>query len=839
MTASTDGRGRHEGRVPHAKDVFCSIPAAGDDRKLTKERSVETVRKRAACAYHRGIFHRAQTAAVARRDRLNNTVSLPPRDLLMPNEHNAPSIQGLFGLVVACLLLTSAAVAATAPASDDSMLEEVVVSANRLGDESVQKIPMAISVLSPADLDSKGLSGVSDFLRSLPSVNMQSQSPGENSIEMRGLVTDEVDPTNSQTRSLVAVYLDDAAISQQGFNPDLHVYDLERIEVIRGPQGTLYGAGSMAGTIRLITKKPDTKSFSGDADASVSTTDHGGTNYSIRGVLNLPLIDDKLAARLAAYRSDDSGYIDNIQLNEQRANPTYATQARLAVRWLPLDSLTVDISATFARLNALGRNSVYPQLGPYTYESLTPEQFSDYFKLYNITADWDISFAQLISSTSYVQRHIEENESFQFLTEALLTPGYQLPTANSNVNDIHDFQEELRLVSPADQRFRWIVGTYFERQSRFYPQDIPTANFDSVFGSLIGDPTFNSQTLYGTPTPNDIFYGTISLTEKQFALFGEATYAITPKVDLTLGARYFSFKDDFNLYFTGVAGAIAPGVPDTGSGEQKSSGANPRGVLSYKATDSVMIFGEAARGFRYGGVNEPAPTVFCGADLAAIGLKQSPVSFGPDNLWSYTLGEKGKFAEGRLLLNVDGFYIDWRDVQTVHDLNCGYYFTQNKGRVTSQGAELEMRMKVTSALTLGLVGSFTDATANGPIENLGAADGARVPYFPRTIVTVSANYVIPVQRGKILLATDYTYRSDAFTQFSPMNPQYLQIPSSNMLNASIGYDTGKWSISLYGTNLTDDRLVSGADNFYPQVQPGPQQFWGRPRTVGLHFHVGF
>src|ERR1700735_232586 len=237
-----------------------------------------------------------------------------------------------FAALAAAAMLAGSSFAA---ASDNLALQEIVVSATRVGDESVQKIPMAISVVSPAALDSKGLGSISDFVGELPSVNMQSVSPGENTIEMRGLVTSEINPTNSQQRSLVALYLDDSSIGQEGFNPDLHVYDLERVEVIRGPQGTLYGAGSMAGTIRLITKKPDPTAFLGDADLSVSQTQHGGTNTSIRGMVNLPLIDDKLAARLVLYRSDDSGYIDNVELGRRDANPAYATQGRLAVRWLP------------------------------------------------------------------------------------------------------------------------------------------------------------------------------------------------------------------------------------------------------------------------------------------------------------------------------------------------------------------------------------------------------------------------------------------------------------------------------------------------------------------------
>ena len=765
--------------------------------------------------------------------RATNRVALPPASTL------AVAVLAAAGLT-AGTLWSSRACADAAAAGDNLALQEIVVSANRLGDESVQKIPMAISVISPAALDAKGLSGISDFVGQLPSVNMQSVSPGENVIDMRGLVTNEVDPTNAQERSLVALYLDDSSIGLEGFNPDLHVYDLERVEVIRGPQGTLYGAGSMAGTIRLITKKPDPTAFLGDADLSVSQTQHGGTNTSIRGMVNLPLIDDKLAARLVLYRSDDSGYIDNVELGRRDANPAYATQGRLAVRWLPSDTFTLDVSALFARLNAQGRNTVYPQLGAYTYESLTPEPLSDDFKLYNVTADWDLSFAHLISSSSYTQRKIAEDASFESLDEYLITPGVRLPAGNVDENDLHEFQQELRLVSRPDQPLRWIAGAYFERDSRFYPQNLVSPGFDSAFGAEIGDPTFNSQSAYGTPAPDTPFYGTINLVERQFALFGEATYSILPRLDLTLGARYFNFKDDFDLYFTGVAGAIAPGEPDTGNGQQRSTGVNPRGVLTFKVNDQVIVYGEAARGFRYGGVNEPAPVIFCANDLEALGLKESPPSFGPDHLWSYTLGEKGTFAEGRWTMNVDAFYIDWDDVQTQHLLTCGYSFAQNAGKITSQGLEWDSKVRATSALTLGLSGSYTDATADGPIVNLGASSGDRAPFFPRNIVTASADYDIPLPQGKIEISADYTYRSRAFTDFSPAAFDYTVIPSSVVLNGSIGYVTDRWSLSVFGTNLTNNHLVSIVDvNTNGPFQPGNLEYWGRPRTIGVHAHVKF
>jgi len=756
-----------------------------------------------------------------------------------------PKLAGIVSALSTVVMMSSSTLAATPASSDkpadnqDLALQEITVTANRVGAESLQKIPMAISAIAPADLDSKNLSGLSDFVGELPSVNMQSTSPGVNVISMRGLSTNVVNTSNLQNASLVGMYLDDASIAQEGLNPDLHVYDLERVEVLRGPQGTLYGAGSMAGTIRLITKKPDLNSFLGDADVSVSGTKGGGTNSSERGMINLPLVENRLAARLTLYRGNDSGYIDNIELQQHNANAAYSTQGRLVVRWLPIDTLTVDASATLARLNAVGINSVYPQLGDYKFASPAPQRFTDYFKLYNVTADWDLAFAHLISSSSYTLRDTVEQQSSPII-EALITPGANLPESARNESDFHDFQEELRLVSRPDQALRWIAGAYYERQSRNFVQPFDDPGFDAVFGERIGVPNFSSQAVYGTPAPDQPFFGIERTLEKQFALFGEATYSIFPKLDLTLGARYFHFKDSYFQSFTGVGGAIAPGVPNTGSGDQTASGVTPRAVLSYTVTDHVMVFGEASKGFRYGGVNSIVPPSLCAGALQAIGLTASPESFGPDHLWSFTLGEKATFADDRLQLNVDGFYINWNDVQTLHQLPCGYHFTQNAGKIRSRGVEWETKARVTKAFTVGISGSFTDATAAEAIPNLGARDGDRAPFFPRTIATATGAYDVPLAQGVVKLTADYTYRSNESTDFSPLKFDYAKIPSSVMLNASLGYVTDHWSLGIFGTNLTNNHLVSIVEvNTYGQYQPGNLEYWGRPRTIGVHGHVNF
>jgi iron complex outermembrane recepter protein len=717
---------------------------------------------------------------------------------------------------------------------DTLTLQEVVVSATRRGNETLQKVPETISVVSPTDLDEKGLGSLQDVAQLTPSVSLQSMGPGNNLIVMRGLSVFSLNLTNTQERPLVAIYLDDTPISLQSANPDLQVYDLERVEVIRGPQGTLYGASAMAGAIRYITKKPNLNSFDGTADASLSETRHGGTNYSVRSSVNIPLVDSTLGLRLNGFRSVDSGYISNIY-SGPRDNDDASTQARAALRWRPVSELNVDASVVSYRLLAHGLNEVMSDLPPYTDASPTQQRFDDDFKLYNLTFDWSpASYGEVISSSSFMTRNLTQETTTSYLIGSALFG--QVTPSNSILSfDLHTFTQEIRWISPAQQKLKTVVGAFYERSHSFIPQNLPTPGLDAAVG-----PGLQSVADYGTPEPDDAFYGTINIHERQFALFGEVTYPIIPQLNLTVGARYFDFKEDFDLFFTGIAGAVAPGEPSVQSGAEKPSGVNPKVALSYTVNDSVMVFGEAARGFRYGGVNEPVPPAFCGADLAKLGLTAAPVTFGPDSLWSYTLGEKGTFADGRLRANLSGFFVDWRNVQTIKNLVCTYYYAQNKGDVTSKGAEAEIEARVAKDLTLGVNASFTDATAHGPIENLGAASGDRVPYFPRVITTVYSRYQIEVPRGKLVLSTDYTYRSNSFTEFSPADPLSREIPSSRLWNGSVTYDQGRWAIALFGTNLTDDKLITFIrPNTFGAIQPGDQVYIGRPRTIGIRGHINF
>ena len=408
-----------------------------------------------------------------------------------------------------------------------AQLEEVLVTANRIGAQSLQDIPMAVSSLSADDLNSKGLVTMEDFLRTVPGVSLDSNQSGLNRILMRGMVATGFDYTAIQDRSLVAVYLDDIPITLNTSNPDLRVSDLERVEVIRGPQGTLYGAGSMAGTVRYVTKKPDVQAFSGLAEAQSSATKGGGVNWSVRGAANLPLVTDRAALRLGVFQEDEDGYIDNIGTGQRDANATKSTQASASFRWLPNDALTVDATIVYQNLDNDGANIVYRQLGN-RYTSATPVGFHDDLKIYNLTLTYDAGPAKLISSTSYLDRKFEFVTSFDFFIQGLL--GEALPSPSIQLNSVDNFTQEIRAIFGEGERLHWQVGAYYGRDQRQYTQHTFAFGMDDLLG-------IDSRDLFA-PSRDEIYFGSIPTEDKQWALFGEGTLDVTDKFSVTAGLLY-------------------------------------------------------------------------------------------------------------------------------------------------------------------------------------------------------------------------------------------------------------------------------------------------------------
>ncbi len=817
------------------------------------------------------------------------------RSIQVERRHRSAKLMGVLmsAASLSALAATAAHAQTTATAAAPTQLQEVVVTANRSGAQSVQNVAIPISVVDPTQADRSGLGNLSDLTQFSPSLTIIQGAPGFNQISMLGLTSMPYRTSDTSDRSLVAVYLDDTPISIQGQTPDLRVYDLERVEILRGPQGTLYGDSSMAGTIRYITAKPSSTSTFGTLEITGADTEHGSPSYSVRGMFNTPIIEDKLGFRATFYDGQDGGYINNIGLrNKKDANLNNSTQGRAALRWTPDASLTVDFAATFEQSHAYGLNDAESGLPKYQMDTNSAEGTRDSLQLYQLNIDKDLGFANLVSSTSYTWRRIGYNQSDDYTIGYYFANYYGLPNALYNApakfnlatnnkipaehyeidNKIHGVTQEFRLVSKDGGPIKWTVGAYYESQRRNLYQDIPVAGFDTssyaaAFYQLGSGKPYNSQTVDGAFNPNDIFSGLQNETDNQIAFFTDDTWHVTKKLDLTAGVRYFNYSEKYYLYEGGVYGAINH-APLTENAKENASGFNPRFNASYHIDQDLMVYAEAAKGFRYGGANQPVPTATpaeasgpipnrCLYNLNSYGLSTAPLTFGPDKLWDYTVGEKAKLAGGRMTFNADAYYIDWSDVQTRLLLNCSYFFTESAGSIHSKGVEAETTFKVTRALTLSGSVGYNDSHAGGNIPTVGAFSGDQAPYSPNWIASTYIFYDKPVADGMMHLQASYQFRSEQNTTFDPYQTSYNAttgvlsktgasqgfsiIPPSHNVNASAAYSFGRYEIGIYGTNLINGLRVTniGRPTYFANYVAGNIDTIARPLTVGMRLKAKF
>lgn len=751
--------------------------------------------------------------------------------------------------VYGALALWSAGALAAAQAAETEVgaekIERVEVTATRsAGAVDVQQVPAAITVLKPDSLTRYGQGNLGDIANLVPAMSVQQQAPGVNNITMRGLVVRGIVPSEVQDSSLVAVYIDDMPVTLKSSNPDLKVLDLERIEVLQGPQGTLFGAGAMAGAVRQITQKPDLGDRFGTVEAVGSdTSGFGGVNRNLRGMVNLPLKADVLGLRLTAYTGNDSGYIRN-QVNGNTTNDVSTNQGRAAVRLRASPELVIDASVTASNIKG-GVNDAYAGLEPFTTIALLPQTSNDKLQLYNLGVSYDLGGAQLVSSTSYLHRDTLYVTSAQYPATAFIFGGKAplMQAAYTIGNAVKDFAQEFRLNSKGSGPLKWTAGAFFETGKRNTRQDEPTTGFDERFAATHNFPGYNSQTNDLAFNPDDFFSGTQNTKSRQLALFAEATYTVWDKLDLTAGLRLFKGTQDFDLRFTGLFGNLigatpsAPvGQPELSNSSATSRGANPRFAAAYHVDADHTLYASVGKGFRYGGNNQPVPFNFCGVN--------APATFAPDSLWNYEVGSKNTLLDQRMTFNASAYVIEWKDVQVFNKLPCTYYYTQNAGKLRSEGLELEAAFRLTRRAALGLSAAYNHAYATRTVVTGIAAqnipEGSRAPYAPRLSATATASYSVPVRgNDEVGVAASYAYHSDAYTNFAAAQGSYAQIPSSNTVNATVTYKTGAYEFGLFGTNLTNGAKISDVTPNTIAIQPGDTLFMVRPRTVGLRVKARF
>jgi iron complex outermembrane recepter protein len=776
--------------------------------------------------------------------------------------------------------LADASAPASAAAADVSpALEAVVITAERRT-EDVKDVPISVSVMGAEELQDQRIGNIDDLSRAVPGVafNSWGGTDGLTNIVIRGV-------SSTSGAATVGLYLDDVSITTKNlFDPGSaqpKLYDLERIEVLRGPQGTLFGDSSEGGTLRYITQAPDLKEFSGDLTGDLSQTKHGGTNYLSAAVINVPVQEGVFAVRGTVGFVHDSGYIDHYSLagvlDDHGVNTDGVTTVHLVGKLALGGSLTITPSIFFQR-DVTGDNAAFypsrgsttvtannvlsPSLGLWQQDKQVREFGNDMMLLPSLTVSKTLDFADVTSVTGLYVRKFDRQEDGTFYNSATfaaafldpLYPAYQaqndatIGTLRSPVEfstHYRQVSQEFRLSSLPEDRARtkmqWVAGVYYADQwihnTNF--QQIPGIDqaFQSIYGYSINSP---AQSLvyqtYSLPGITELFPNSIdesddrTYREQQYALFGQIDYDLTPRLHAGFGARYATSRENYDSVEIGFyqIGNISP-YYQTASYQAFT----PKATLTFDVGPESTIYASVGKGFRLGGPTGPivfGPTSVCAGDFANIGQTTQPTQFGSDSLWTYEFGTKNRVPSAGFMLDAAAFVTQWSNIQQqIYLPTCGYYFTANIGDAKIYGAEIEASYRPTPNLKFGVSASAEHAVVTNTFNPLSVAVGAHLIDVPQGTYTASASYSHPVG-GDYTVSTraDYSWTGHSYGSYQVSNPDYYN-PSYGVLNASVSVTASKYEVSLYAKNLNGDQKIIQT----PEINTVVEGFTVRPRTVGV------
>jgi iron complex outermembrane recepter protein len=648
--------------------------------------------------------------------------------------------------------LSLAAPADPAPATGAS-LEEIVVTATRRV-ERLQDVPISVLAFSQEKMDSQGLKNVDDLARLSPGLNFQ-----RNGMSSAGNYNDEGSDINirgvdsTAGTSTTGIYVDDTPIQTRhlGFgaiNAFPQLFDLDRVEVLRGPQGTLFGAGAEGGVVRFLAPDPEVNKSSGYMRGDAAATDGGSPSWEGGVAIGAPIIDDVLAFRLSISYRKDGGWVDRASYNllpnslVQLPTPvaTGVTQAnsnfsdtqtvRLALKWKVSDTLEIMPSIYYQRLQINDTAAYWEAMSNrsnnvFLNGNAGTNPSNDPFTLSAIRVKWDLGFASLYSNTSYYNRNQRATSDYtqylratwsSFATAPGASPnGYQLPNTYAQPGDNgyaqfrdnqRNFYQEFRLASnDANARLLWSGGLFYSHLS----ENVIEYIYDRTINQEIINWTNGASSLCfpGEECPNGLISNTPTqlAIDTQIAAFGELTYKITDTFKATAGLRVS--KLNYNLTVVEAGPFVGYNVNSYASGNDNP--VTPKAVLSWQPDRDNLVYASASKGFRPGGLNVPVGSI-CNPSLNPLGLNQVTPNFGSDNLWSYELGSKNQFFDHTLEINASLYFIDWNQIQqNVYLPSCGEQFTANLGKAKSKGGDFEVIYRPIPALTIDLTAAYTDA----------------------------------------------------------------------------------------------------------------------------------
>jgi len=756
--------------------------------------------------------------------------------------------------------------AASAPKTNT--LDAVVITAQKRK-EDVRKVPLSVSVVSGDALQEGHINDVTDLTRSVPNLSFSSQAgAGLSTLEIRGV--------SSQAGSAtVSLYLDDVSLTTRNLysqgTAEPRFFDLDRVEVLRGPQGTLYGASSLGGTIKFISKQPDAKAFSGSAYTELSSTSHGGTNYLGQAVLNVPLIAGNTALRIGVQTGHDSGYIDQVSpttlgVTDKGINSTDWNVLKLALKtdfapgWSATPALfyqrfkSHDIDAAYLTVGSYQLPSgATPALGLFQTSKPVREPATDTLTVPSLTVTGDLGFGDFTGVLSGYKRRFDRiqdgtNINVPYIASVVTDPALGavvagLPSAVELGNKIDQTSLELRVASKDYDASRgpitWIGGAYFAQTKTQVIDNEPIFGINAAFtaaGKDINDPNELADSFPGAFTGDSSYYSARHYKDKQSSLFGELTYNVSTALRATAGVRLLratqSFTREGDFYYAG--GPVTAAIDSSGNA------VTPRFAVSWDLSPSTTLYSNIAKGFRLGGANRPVPTTpLVVADLGALGLPTTPPpTFDSDSLWSYEIGSKSRLLDNRLSLNVSAFHIDWKNIQQNVVLpTSGFDFETNAGRATVNGLEFEARWRATDALTLSAGASWTHAVfaednpalgfdASGDVN---ARKGDEIQGVPKYSARLGAEYrFAPMAIGSAFVRGSAQWTGASHGTVVKSSSDYIR-PAYVTADASAGLSLDRWEFTLFVKNLTNNQRIIQQ----PSIQGVSEAYYLRPRTIGL------
>jgi len=754
--------------------------------------------------------------------------------------------------------------------------EEITVTSLKR-DSTIRDVPFSVAAPTEDELQQRGVQDIEGVAANVAGFSVQNLGPGQSQVAMRGVSSGQVARDMPGVKESVGAYLDESVISLSLFTPDVDLFDVTRVEVLRGPQGTLYGSGSLSGTVRYISNQPEPGVTKWFGELGGNSIDGGNQGGNVKLGVNAPL-GDTAALRVAAYYNRLAGYMDAVQPDhsvKEDVNTGDRFGVRAAVRIAPNDRVSITPRFFYQKVEMDGWNRIDDfnilanpytttrppvRLGERQLFTQIGEPYTDEFVLGDLNISYRFGSVTLTSITSYTHRDVLVVRDAGALTSSI-TGGsiglsesvYTLDAPLDDATTAKVWTQELRF-SGGTNRFQWVAGGFYGSTRRDYGQSLLVAGFED----MTGIPTAGR---FGAGK-DVLFYSDLHYELDQFALFGEATLQLNDQFSLTGGLRYYNFNEDRTQVFDGIF-ADPGGAPAS----TDANGVAPRLIATFKLSDNTNLNAQVSKGFRLGGINDPLNVPLCTpADLETFGGHES---WDDETAWNYELGSKSRLLGGRGAFNVSAFYMDVSDLQaTVTAGSCSSRVVFNVPKARSAGAELELSAAPNDnfdfAVSVGfnnseLRSTVTSTASDGSVSVVaGIQEGNRLPSVPQFQAAAAATYQWQMKGSSLGYVTgSYQHMGSRFTQVGNEDPAFgvvnllsfapntiggpltastftfdPEMPAYDIVNLRLGVLKGRWDVSLYANNLTDELAFLALD-----IERGKRARVGyltnQPRTFGL------